>query len=95
MQKLLMLLLTLSLQILKVAVAKPVAFAEPGGWGDWSGRKCVSDAQAADFVAKIESLYHCMDPSVAEQTLTPDYKSYSYTLLRLGTSGGMVQVRLD
>ena len=79
---LLLLLYPLSLLILEVAVANPVPFAEPGGWGDWKGHNCISEAQAADFVSKMHSLSHCMDATLAEQSLTPNFKSYSWTLIR-------------
>jgi hypothetical protein len=84
MQRLSLLLLCLTLLGQEVAIASPTDFPPtgPGGWSDWNHRQCISDAQAADFVDKIHSLYHCMDSVLAEQTLTEDFMSFSYTWLR-------------
>lgn len=89
MQRLSLLPLYLTLLGLEVAIASPTAFPPTGpggwsGWSDWNHRQCISDAQAADFVDKIHSLYHCMDGVLAEQTLTEDFMSFSYTWLRGG-----------
>ena len=86
MEKIILLLLVLSTRMLDV-----FATPTPGGWGNWAGHKCISDAQAAVFVENIESLYHCMDAALAEKVLTPDFVSYSYTLLR--TPGVPFEVR--
>lgn len=76
------LLFAWSLLLLKLTIANPLPVAEPGTWNDWSDHTCISDAQATDFVTKIHSLYHCMDPSLAEQTLTPDFTVHSYSMVR-------------
>ena len=76
------LLLALSILTLELTTANPLPLDPSRTWQDWNDNKCITDAQAADFVAKIHSLYHCIDPVLAEQTLTPDFKVYSYSMVR-------------
>jgi hypothetical protein len=72
---------------LTLAGPAPWPFAEPPGLANrgHQERKCITDAKAKELVTKIENIYHCIDPAVAKAVLTPDFKSYSYSLLRNST----------